>query len=160
MRKLDGFSLLTICICCCIFVSLGYVKLFNELSQKVNRPDTAEFWQLRSLALSIRNPAVEARAAFEDGNLASFDTEALTDSSNHRVAELASNEPGQSMANLASASGFGDFLQKQDPSVELASSHAKFVDASTQFALEYDRELTRLINNRQDTRTFRSPELP
>ena len=148
MRKPDGLSLLWISVSCCIFISLGYVYLFQNLSQKVSDPDSPEFWQLRSVALQMRNPAEEARDAFSRGDITSFNPETLTDSSDHRVANYALSEPVEKSNVTQAAMGFELLPGSFDSTERLARSHQTFVEASTDFAMQYNRELTRLINRR------------
>ncbi len=150
MKKLDGFSLLAISICCCIFVSLGYVKLFHSVAQNVNKANTADFWQVRNMALKMRSPTKEARLAFSEGNLNVFDIQSLTDSSDHQVVDLAIKNAKTNDNGIAvKTAGFGmaSWFNEKDEAAELAKSHAKFIDLSSEFAMDYNRELTRLINS-------------
>lgn len=150
MRRVDGQSLLVISVCCCIFVSLGYVNLCRGITKKVNDPRTAEFWQIRDLALKVRNPATEAREAFASGKLNAFNLDSLTDPSDHEVVEFTRFEKPKVTLSATRANFFGrGFLRgNQDVVEQLSGSHNKFVNSSTEFALGYNRELTRLMNRR------------
>ena len=154
MKKSDGLSLLFISVCCCIFISLGYVNLCRHVARKVNNPNTAEFWQIRNVALDLRNPVKEAREEFKKGNLHVFDASSITDSSNHRVAANAvgKNRP-KSMATRGSLGidilpGFGLLQDPNSTAENLARYHDRFLESSLQFSVAYNRELTRLVNSR------------
>jgi len=136
-------------------VSLGYVKLFNGVAQRVNHADSAEFWQVRTVALKLRDASKEARLAFSEGNLQSFDAASLIEPSDRKVAALAMKDVREPEAMVATAavgsplSFLSSWLPMQDPASSLSNSHDNFTDASIRFSLEYNRELTRLINDQR-----------
>lgn len=141
-----------IATCCFIFVCLGYVELFRGVTHKVNDPNTREFWQVRNLAMQWRSPAGEAREAFERGEYDAFSTAGLATPVDSWIAQTRVEVREPAVMATASATELGSWLSSlwitADPEQEVLTHHQKYLDSSSAFALEYNRELTRLMNRR------------
>lgn len=147
MKKINSHCWLAIATCLCVIVCLGYVNLFRGLTAKVSNPGSSEFWQLRTVALKVRDAKAEAMSAYLQGDLQPFDDAALVSHMEHWTAESYQS----SEEKKASPFRFASFQVRStaEPGShahKLSASHLAYQEAVHDFSIAYNAELTRLIN--------------
>lgn len=136
MRNGNGLNWLVILTSCFVLVCLGYVSLCNTMSQRVNDPDTEEYWQIRTLGLKFRSPEQEARDAVNEGDFQVFDLE-------NPPAD--SPEPPRRSNQRIRTATFGTSAAATS-TVNRQRAMNEFDQAQIRFADRYDRELARSMN--------------